>query len=78
MRILVTDSKGKQEAFEINENEYIKDVKEKIKTKLGINLDIVLHCNGEILEEINKISDYDIENNSVIVYMGKFRGGFLL
>ena len=67
MRILVTDSKGKQEAFEINENEYIKDVKEKIKTKLGINLDIV-----------NKISDYDIENNSVIVYMGKFRGGFLL
>lgn len=77
MKILVADSQNKREMIEINENESIENLKEKIKVKMGINTDIILHYNGEILEENQLVSDCDLEENCVIVFMGKFRGGIL-
>lgn len=76
MKIMIIDSTNKREMIDINENDSISKLKELIKIKKGINTDdIVLHFNGEILELNQKISDYDIENNSQIIYTGKFRGG---
>ena len=66
------NSINKSEPIEINENDYVRDLIQKIKTKKGINEKITLHCNGEILEEDELISSYDIEENSCITYMGKF------
>ena len=75
MRIIIVDSKNISETIEINENEYVRDLMEKIKNKKGINGKIILHFNGEILEENETISKYEIEENSNIIYMGEFRGG---
>ena len=70
MKIIIIDSKNNKEEIEINENEYIRDIKNKLKTKKGINSDITLHYNGEILEDNAIVSSYDIENNSQIFYIG--------
>ena len=69
MKIMIIDSTNKREMIDINENDSISKLKELIKIKKGINTDdIVLHFNGEILEVNQKISDYDIENNSQIYW----------
>ena len=78
MKILIADSKNRRERIEIDKNGYVRDIFEILKEKMGINIDIVLHFNGEILEKNKKISDIDLEEGSVIVYMGKFRAGFCL
>ena len=70
MKIIIIDSKNNKEEIEINENEYIREIKNKLKTKKGINSDITLHYNGEILEDNAIVSSYDIENNSQIFYIG--------
>ena len=77
MRILITDSENKRVAIEINENALIRELIEKLKNKKNINIDIILHFNGEILEENETISSYGIVNNSNIIYMGQFKGGNL-
>ena len=75
MKILIVDSKNRRERIDINRSGYVRDIFDALKTKMGINIDIVLHFNGEILEENQKISELDLEEESVIVYMGTFRGG---
>lgn len=75
MRVVIVDSTNNKEIIEINENDTIKSVVEKIKSKKGINSEIILHVNGSVLEEQDKVGDYDIEENTCIVYMGNFRGG---
>ena len=77
MKIFVVDSKNTQIPFEINENDTVKTLKEKIKSKMGINKDIILHVNGEILEDDKQILDYDIEENSFVTYVTQFRAGRL-
>ncbi len=79
MRVFIVDSQNVKEPIEISPNDTIKDVKEKIMNKKGINLDdIILHCNGVVLEENDKVDDYDIEEDVSIVFMGKFRGGKMI
>ena len=75
MKILIVDSKNRRERIDVNGSGYVKEIFENLKNKMGINIDIVLHFNGEILEENQKISELDLEEESVIVYMGTFRGG---
>ena len=75
MKILIVDSKNKRERIDINANGYVKDIVETLKVKMGINNDIILHYNGEILEENQSIQDLELEEESVLVFMGKFRGG---
>jgi hypothetical protein len=75
MKILIVDSKNRRERIDVNGSGYVKEIFETLKNKMGINIDIVLHFNGEILEENQKISELDLEEESVIVYMGTFRGG---
>ena len=72
MRVVIVDSQNNREIIEINPYDTIKDVKEKIKNKKGIKDDITLHVDGTILEENDRIDDYDIEENSQIIIMGKF------
>ena len=73
MKILIVDSKNRRERIDVNGSGYVKEIFETLKNKMGINIDIVLHFNGEILDQ--KISELDLEEESVIVYMGTFRGG---
>lgn len=75
MKILIVDTSNGREIFEVNANDKIKKLKEMIANKKGINTNINLHFNGEILEEENLISDYDIEENSNIIYLGNFEAG---
>ena len=75
MKVVIVDSRNIKEIIDIFPNETIKAVKEKIKLKKGINTDIILHANGNILEDNDLVDDYDIEENSCIIFMGNFRGG---
>lgn len=77
MKILIIDSTNRRVVIEINENATIGELKGKLKEKKKINSDIVLHYNGEILEENETIANYEIEDNSTIVYIGQFKGGIL-
>ena len=80
MRIYVKDSRGKLASIETEENEYIKDLKKKIITKMRINKDdIALTFNGFDLEDNNKVSyeDYDITDSCTIIYLGAFTAGVL-
>ena len=67
MKILIVDTSNKRETFEINEYHRVKVLKEKIHNKKGINEDITLHFNGEIIDEEKTIHDYDIQENDVII-----------
>lgn len=75
MKIFVVDSKNKPIPFEINEFDTVKDLKDKIKKKMGINKDILLHMNGAIFEDKEKLEEYEIEENSYITCTIQFRGG---
>ena len=59
----------------INGNEYIKELKEKLKRKAGLkSSNVILTYNGEILDDNEKVEYYDIEDKVYIAYMGKFPG----
>ena len=75
MKILIVDTSNQREIFEIDEYDKVKVLKEKIHNKKGINGDITLHFNGDIIDEEETIHDYDIQENDVIIYLGKFRAG---
>ena len=75
MKILIVDTSNQRETFEINANDKVKALKEKIHNKKGLNDDIILHYNGDIIEEEKTIQEYDIQENDVIIYLGKFRAG---
>jgi hypothetical protein len=75
MKILIVDTSNKRETFEINKDDKVKVLKEKIHNKKGLNGDITLHFNGDIIDEEKAINDYDIQENDVIIYLGKFRAG---
>ena len=75
MKIFVVDSKNTKIPFEVNENDTVKSLKETIKVKMGVNKEIVLHMNGKIFEDNQKLDEYDIEENSVVTYVTQFRAG---
>ena len=75
MRILIMDTSGKSEYIEVNENETVKNVKDKLANKKGINSEIKLHYGGEILNDNDKISSLDIMENDPVLYLLAFRGG---
>ena len=70
--IFVQDSKGNQEKIEINENDNILKIKEILSDKTGVNINMILQYNRKILENYRKVYDYEIEENSVISYIGCF------
>jgi DNA-binding MarR family transcriptional regulator len=54
MKIIIKDTKNKRTVIEINENDKIKDLKNKIKETLRMNnSNFYLHFNGAILEDDN-------------------------
>jgi hypothetical protein len=75
MRILIMDTSGKSEYIEVNENETVKDLKDKLANKKGINSEIKLHYGGEILNDNDIISSLDIMENDTVLYLLAFRGG---
>ena len=75
MKIIIVDSKNERQLIEIDPNDNISILKEKIKIKKGINNEIYLHFNGTLLEDNEKVEFYDIEEKSIIMYTGTFRAG---
>ena len=79
MKVFIVDSKNNKIPIEINLNDTVKNLKEKIKVKMGINDNIVLHINGQILDcETNILDDYDIEDGDTITVVMQFRAGRFL
>lgn len=79
IRILVKDSTNRRKIIEVDKNEKIKDVKLKLKEKMGINnTNFLLHYNGNILDDDEaKVSEYDIVDLGNVIYVGQFRGGII-
>ena len=77
MKILVKDSTNRRKIIEVDAHEKIKDVKLKLKEKMGIiNTNFILHYNGIILDDDDAVvSDYDIVELGNIIYVGQFKGG---
>ena len=60
MKIIIADTKNSIESIEVSKYEKVSDLKEKIKIKKGINFEILLHFEGEILEDSQTLDYYDI------------------
>ena len=69
------DTSGKSEYIEANENETVKNIKDKLANKKGINTEIKLHYGGQILNDNDIISSLDIMENDPVLYLLAFRGG---
>ena len=72
---MIMDSTGKSEFIEVNPDEKVRDVKERLANKKGINTDIRIHFNGQFLEDDQNISEYDIQEDEPVIYVAQFRGG---
>lgn len=75
MKILIMDTSGKSEYFEVNADETVKNVKDKLANKKGINTEIKLHYGGQILNDNDTISSIDIMEDDPVLYLLAFRGG---
>ena len=75
MKILIMDTSGKSEYIEVNADETVKNLKEKLANKKGINTEIKLHYCGQILNDNDKISSLDIMEDDPVLYLLSFRGG---
>ena len=73
MRIYIIDSKNKRMDLNVGKYDTIRNVMIKIKEKAEIPQEIVLHFDGEILEENKTLDDYGISENSQIIFIGEFR-----
>lgn len=80
MKIFVVDTKSRRKVFEVENNQKIKELKDKIREKNGVNtnVSIELLSGGQILEDEETIEYYDIEEYNVLTYIGEFRGGIFL
>ena len=72
MKLLVVDARNCRKLINISESATVTQLKEEIKKQNNIKSDILIHFNGEILEDNDHLYDYDIEDNDQIVYMDKF------
>ena len=75
MKIFTSDSKGVVESLDVQENETIQRLKDRIKNKFNITEDIELIFNGNILEDEETISDCEIKEGNTIMYLGEFKAG---
>jgi len=75
MKIIIRTSKNELYAVEIDEADYVKDVKRKITHKIRITNQFELIFNGVILEEDEPISSYDIKDYNIIEYIEMFKSG---
>ena len=78
MELLIIDIHNCKRSINISESTTVNQLKEEIKNQNNIKDDINLHFNGEILEDGNNLSDYDIKNGSNIIYMGEFPMNLLI
>ena len=69
MKLVILDSQNVRKSIYVMENSTVAQLKEEIKNQNNINGDIVLHFNGDILEDSDYLYDYEIEDGDVIVYM---------
>ena len=73
IKIIIVDINQEKEEVEVKDNDYVKDLKDKLKDRNRVNSsNVILNYNGEMLEDNEKIYSYDIENNSIIMYKGRF------
>jgi len=75
MKIIIRTSKNELYAVEIDEADYVKDVKRKITHKIRITCQFGLIFNSMILEEDKTISSYYIEDYNTIEYIEMFKSG---
>lgn len=78
MKVFIVDSKNKKIPIEVNLNDTIENLREKIKVKMGINENIVMHMNGQILDDSKILDDYDIDEGYIITVVIQFRAGRFL
>ena len=67
MKIKILDSQNNRFILEINQNDYVRDIKKKIEIKVGYKIGLI-HYEGEILDDEEKISSYDIMENDCIIF----------
>ncbi len=72
MKLLIVNVHNCRKSININESVTVTQLKEEINKQNNIKDDISLHFNEEILEDTNHLSDYDIENESNVIYLGTF------
>ena len=77
MRVYITDSKGNDEPFDINESDTVKSLKEKLINRNGVKENCQLLFNGDFLEDDKELSVYEIEENNKIIYVGAFLAGLI-
>ena len=74
MRITIMDTRGQKVWLDIAHDEYIRDIKKKLYVKSLISKpNGCFHWGGNILKNDSKVSEYDIEENDIIQFAGRFK-----
>ncbi len=70
-RITITNAKNISQNLEVPNNITVRELHEKYCKAIGRNLGIYEYAfNGVILEDYNRLCDYDIEDGDIINYFG--------
>ena len=72
IKLYIIDSHNCRKSINIYSSATVTQLKEEIKKQNNIKSDIVLHFNGDILEEGNRLYNYDIEDETSIIYLETF------
>ena len=76
VQIFVTDNSGSNHTFDVELDETVEELKEKLSFKLGIPVsEQRLSYNGKSLEDNMPLSDYEIQKDSTITMGMRLRGG---
>ncbi|KAF9615616.1 hypothetical protein IFM89_024712 [Coptis chinensis] len=76
MEILVSTPTGKQITFQVQSSNTIEILKTKVRDKEGIPPHLQkLFFSGKLLEDGRTLSDYNIQNGSVVFLVLRLRGG---
>lgn len=77
MMLFMKNLEGKTITLDVESNNTVEDLKEKIKDKEGIPVDQMrLIYGGKDLQNSRQLSDYNLQNESTIHLLLRMRGGF--
>jgi hypothetical protein len=75
MKLFIRDSKNETKTIYIMESDSVSTLKNEIKKKFGITTNIELVYNGNILQETDNLTVYDLSDEQTIDFQGQFTAG---
>jgi hypothetical protein len=76
IQIFVQDFNDRKTVFDVDLNDQVSDLKEKVQCKLGyVPAQQSLTYRGKVLQDNRTLRDYGIQRDAVVSLIGRVRGG---